>query len=113
MNEPILTADALVKHYPVKETPFAPSGMLRAVDGVDLTLREGGDTGACRGIGVRQIDRGQASHGAHPSTSGTIHFRGRDMGKFGKNDWGQFRREVQMIFQGPLYALPQSAHADR
>ncbi len=95
----------LRRHYAVRQGPFGPRRWLRAVDGVDLTLREGetlslvGESGCGKSTLARLLLR------LERPTGGTVRYRGRDIWSMGRDEVRRFRREVQMVFQDPYASL--------
>jgi oligopeptide/dipeptide ABC transporter ATP-binding protein len=78
---------------------------LRAVDGVDLHIDKGETVGLVGESGCGKSTLGNALIGLVPVTSGTIHFRGRDVTSLGRRELRAFRRDVQMVFQDPFGSL--------
>ena len=78
---------------------------VRAVDGVDLTVRPGqrlgivGESGSGKSTLVRMMAALLAP------TSGSIRFRGAEIAGLGERGLGELRRRVQMVFQDPRSSL--------
>ena len=95
----------LKKYFPVKKGPLAKHKWLRAVDGVDFSVREGsvfalvGESGSGKSTVARLILR------LTPPTSGNILFRGKDISTLKKTSLREFRKSVQIIFQDPFASL--------
>jgi len=95
----------LKKYFPVKKRPFAKQKWLRAVDGVDFSVREGsvialvGESGSGKSTIARLILR------LTEPTSGNIFFRGRNIFALKKTLLREFRKSVQIIFQDPFASL--------
>lgn len=87
-----------------------PRGLVRAVDGVSLTLARSrtlgvvGETGSGKTVLIRSIMGLLPRHGVQ--RSGKVLFAGRDLGALGERDlrrvWGT---EMAMVFQDPMTAL--------
>jgi oligopeptide/dipeptide ABC transporter ATP-binding protein len=98
--EPILTVSDLRTHF------FAPHGVVRAVDGIDLTVRDGeavaivGESGSGKSMTALSILRLVPSPGR--IVGGAIDFAGRDLRALGGREMRRLRAsEIAMIFQDP------------
>jgi peptide/nickel transport system ATP-binding protein len=81
------------------------SGTVKAVDGVDLSLRRGEVVGLVGESGSGKSTLGRALLGLAPATRGRIMFQGRDVADMGRRDLRRIRRDIQMVFQDPNSAL--------
>jgi oligopeptide/dipeptide ABC transporter ATP-binding protein len=81
------------------------SGTVKAVDGVDLSLRRGEVVGLVGESGSGKSTLGRALLGLAPATRGSIMFKGRDVADMGRRDLRRIRRDIQMVFQDPNSAL--------
>ncbi len=101
----IIDVVELKKYFPVKRGMFAKQEWLKAVDGVDFSVREGsvfalvGESGSGKSTVARLILR------LISPTSGNILFRGKDILTLKKNSLREFRKAVQIIFQDPFASL--------
>jgi oligopeptide/dipeptide ABC transporter ATP-binding protein len=83
----------------------ASEGMLRAVDGVDLSIHEDrvmalvGESGCGKSTAARLVLN------LIQPTSGTVLFRGRNIFGFDRAEMKTFRKSVQIIFQDPFASL--------
>jgi oligopeptide/dipeptide ABC transporter ATP-binding protein len=95
----------LKKYFPVKKEALAKREWLKAVDGVDFSVREGsvfalvGESGSGKSTVARLILR------LTKPTSGNILFRGKDISTLKKPSLREFRKSVQIIFQDPFASL--------
>ncbi|MGD8351997.1 MAG: ATP-binding cassette domain-containing protein, partial [Nitrospirota bacterium] len=102
---PIIEARGLKKHFPLKGGPFARAEWLRAVDGVDFSVRRDrvfalvGESGCGKSTVARLLLR------LSEPTSGEVLFRGEDVSPLAGEGLKRFRRAVQIIFQDPFASL--------
>jgi len=81
------------------------TGTVKAVDGVDLTLRRGEVVGLVGESGSGKSTLGRALLGLVPATEGVIEFQGRDVASLSRRELRRIRRDIQMVFQDPNAAL--------
>jgi peptide/nickel transport system ATP-binding protein len=81
------------------------SSALTAVDGVDLTVPEGGTLGLVGESGCGKSTIARALVGLVPSVRGSIVFKGVDCSRGPARNTRWFRRRVQMVFQDPYASL--------
>ncbi len=81
------------------------TGTVKAIDGVNLTLRKGEVVGLVGESGSGKSTLGRALLGLVPATRGSIHFDGGDITARSKRELREMRRKVQMVFQDPNAAL--------
>jgi oligopeptide transport system ATP-binding protein len=101
-------ADELVRITGVyKHFPVGGFGGLavRAVDGVDLTIRRGETLGLVGESGCGKSTLARLVTGLLPVTAGSIVFDGDDVTKLRGGRLRRVRRKMQMIFQDPFASL--------
>ena len=81
------------------------TGLVRAVDGVNLQLRRGEVVGVVGESGSGKSTLGRALLGLVPATEGSILLQGDDIAEMGRRQLREIRRTVQMVFQDPNAAL--------
>jgi peptide/nickel transport system ATP-binding protein len=84
------------------------TGTIKAVDGVDLSLRPGEVVGLVGESGSGKSTLGRALLGLVPATSGSIHLRDQNLAEMSRRELRRIRRVVQMVFQDPNAALNPS-----
>lgn len=78
---------------------------VKAVDGVNLTLRKGEVLGLVGESGSGKTTLGRAMLGLVPATGGHIRYRDQDLATMRQGQMRRLRRRLQMVFQDPHAAL--------
>jgi oligopeptide/dipeptide ABC transporter ATP-binding protein len=81
------------------------TGVVKAVDGVDLSLRRGEVVGLVGESGSGKSTLGRALLGLVPAAEGSIIFDGDDIAEYSRKQLRAHRRHAQMVFQDPNAAL--------
>ncbi len=106
----IVAIDDLSVHFELRGSTFGrllgrDTGTVKAVDGVDLSLRKGEVVGLVGESGSGKSTLGRALLGLVPATSGSIVFEGTDIASLKKRELRDIRQHIQMVFQDPNAAL--------
>jgi oligopeptide/dipeptide ABC transporter ATP-binding protein len=103
----ILEVDDLKVYFPVRMGgfPFAHTKALRAVDGVDLDLKQGETLGIVGESGCGKSTLARAVLKLLPKTEGVVVWCGRDLGVLRDREVRKLRKEFQIVFQDPLASL--------
>ncbi|MBM3532033.1 MAG: ABC transporter ATP-binding protein [Alphaproteobacteria bacterium] len=96
---PLLSVADLHTHF------RTPRGILRAVDGVSLTIEKGESVGLVGESGCGKSTLGKTVLRLVDPTSGRVTFDGEDVVRLSRDALGPYRRRAQMIFQDPFSSL--------
>lgn len=81
---------------------FSRREEVKALTDISLTVKEGGSVGVIGRSGAGKSTLGRLILGLERPNEGAIRYRGKDLCQFSRQDWRQFRREVQVVFQNSL-----------
>jgi oligopeptide transport system ATP-binding protein len=106
-GETLLEIRGLKKHFPLTQgIVFKRTvGQVRAVDGVDLTMRRGETLGLVGESGCGKSTVSKLLVALEKPTDGQILYKGRDITRMNGRALKEYRREVQIIFQDPYASL--------
>ena len=102
---PLLSADGLIRGYPMRRGLFGRAAEVRAVDGVSLTIGHGRTLGLVGESGCGKSTTARLVLGLETPDGGSVAFEGRAMPPPGSPEWRRLRARMQMVFQDPLGAL--------
>ncbi|MBS0550799.1 MAG: ATP-binding cassette domain-containing protein [Proteobacteria bacterium] len=106
-NRPLLQVKGLRMHFPISEGVFMRRqiGEVKAVDGVDFSLKRGETLGLVGESGCGKTTTGRCILQLEKPTGGEILYDGVDINALGANDRRALRRRIQVIFQDPYSSL--------
>jgi oligopeptide transport system ATP-binding protein len=101
MSETVLQVDGLVKHYHVR----GRGQVVRAVDGVSLSIAPGEVLGLVGESGSGKSTIGKCVLRLTEPTAGSVHLGDRDITHLSRRALRPLRRDVHMVFQDPYSSL--------
>jgi len=107
MPRAFLEIEGLETHFPVEAGLIFKRclGMVRAVDGVSLSINEGEVLGVVGESGCGKSTLGRTIVQLIPPTAGTVILKGRNLNQLHARDLRRARGDFQMIFQDPYGSL--------
>jgi len=104
---PLLEVRQLAMHFPISEGILLNRkiGDVKAVDGVDFTIRRGETLGLVGESGCGKTTTGRCILRLERPTAGQILFDGRDVNRMERQELTALRRRMQVIFQDPYSSL--------
>lgn len=107
MSEIVLQARGLKKYYPVTSgiVRSKPVGWIKAVDGIDFSIRKGETFGLVGESGCGKTTTTRLILLLEKATEGSILFEGRDILSLRRSNLTNYRRAVQAVFQDPFSSL--------
>ncbi len=93
------------KYFPFKTGFGKPIARLRAVDGVDFTIRRGEIFSLVGESGCGKSTLGRVVLNLLPATGGKVLYRGRDIASLPAAEMRALRAKMQIVFQDPYSSL--------
>ena len=107
------TKEPILELKNVKTTFKVPKGILKAVNGVDLTIYKGETVGLVGDSGCGKSMLGKTIMRLYRPDEGNVMFEGQDIWRYNKKEKKEYTKNVQMIFQDPYACLdPLSVVSD-
>jgi len=106
-NTNLLEVRNLKLHFPIEEGVLfrRTVGAIRAVDGVNFSIRQGETLGLVGESGCGKSTTARAVAQLHKVTEGEIFLDGEDLTKMNAQELLAARKNVQMVFQDPYASL--------
>ncbi|GKS96895.1 ATP-binding cassette domain-containing protein [Acidovorax sp. SUPP2825] len=103
---PLLQATGLVREYALpRERLWSPPPMVRALDGVSLSIAAGRSLGVVGESGSGKSTLARLVMALDAPTAGSVHLLGRDLHALPAAELRAARRDFQMVFQDPYGSL--------
>ena len=104
--DPLLEVRGLHTYFPITAGVLQRTvAHVRAVDGVDLTVRQGETLGLVGESGCGKSTLGRSILRLVEPTAGTVVFKGQDLTTLSSSEMRRMRRDMAMIFQDPYASL--------
>ena len=102
-SQPLLEIRGLRMHFPITEGIVLNRkvGTVKAVDGIDLTVRRGETLGLVGESGCGKTTTGRCILRLEKPTAGEILYDGHDIATADSKELLPLRRRIQVIFQDP------------
>ena len=106
-NQPLLEVRGLQMHFPISEGILMRRqiGEVKAVDGIDFSLRRGETLGLVGESGCGKTTTGRCILQLERPTAGAILYDGVDINTLSRSGMLALRRRIQVIFQDPYSSL--------
>ena len=106
-TKPLLEVRGLRMHFPVNEGIVINRkvGEVKAVDGIDFTVRRGETLGLVGESGCGKTTTGRCILRLERPTAGEILYDGVDIAKLERKELLSLRRRIQVVFQDPYSSL--------
>lgn len=98
-------SDVLVETVDLKKYFKVSSGMLHAVDGINIKIKKGQTLGVVGESGCGKSTLGRIITRLLEPTSGDVIFDGESIMKYNRRQLGKVRSKMQIIFQDPYASL--------
>lgn len=104
-EETVLEVTGLVKHYDSGSRFGRIRSVVRAVDGIDLTIGQGEVLGLVGETGSGKSTVGKCIARLTEPTAGSIKLLGREISSLSRREMRPLRTDVHMVFQDPYSSL--------
>ncbi|MDZ4836785.1 MAG: dipeptide ABC transporter ATP-binding protein [Candidatus Melainabacteria bacterium] len=104
--EELVKISGIKKHFPIRKGFFNRQvGAVRALDGIDLTIRKGETLGLVGESGCGKSTLGRVILRLLPATAGSVSFEDKNVLTANEKEMKALRRHMQIVFQNPYASL--------
>ena len=103
--QPLLQLRGLRRYFRVKGGTFFRPNMVKAVDGIDLSIERGMTVALVGESGSGKSTLGRVALGLQPVTAGSVIYDGQDLTSLSASDRRRLRQKMQIVFQDPFGSL--------
>ena len=104
-KENIITIENITKSFTASEGVFSTGEQFFAVDNVSINIKEGSSLGIVGESGSGKTTIARMICNIYKPDNGRILYFGKDINSKAKNDYEDYRKNVQMVFQDPNNSL--------
>lgn len=105
-DTPLLEIRDLKMHFPLSKGLLGRQyGVVKAVDGVSLSIKKGQTLGLVGESGCGKTTTGKCILRICKATEGEILYKGQDLRKMSEREFSKVRRKLQLIFQDPYGSI--------
>ncbi len=104
-EQPILSGINLHKQFKLRRSASSATGVLTALDGIDLSIARGETIGIAGESGCGKSTLGKILAGLIKPDNGEVLYQGSAINGLSPESFSMFRRSTQMIFQDPFSSL--------
>lgn len=105
MSEKIFEIKNLKKTYSISKGMFSPPQLIHAVNNISFDVFKGETYSIVGESGCGKSTTAKILLNIESPTSGEIFFKGKDISTFNRQEWKEYRKKVQIIFQDPYSSL--------
>lgn len=102
---PLVRVSNLVKHFSLTRGYLQPASVVKAVNGISLSLMEGETYGLVGESGCGKSTTGRMILRLIEPSSGEVYYQGKDVIQLNEEELRKIRKDMQIVFQDPYSSL--------